>query len=142
MQGFRSLVAIACLAALSGAACSKPKAFKPERPLPAGTLLFHFTRKVEGPVDLTIDGVRIPVPRHKKAIRNLIISGLSTGQHRYFLSSPRDAFGPDRGDIQLPKDQGTYTVLFAQHFDAVLYGEPEAMSPAPGLPGVTVHVER
>jgi hypothetical protein len=131
----------ACFVLLAAAGCSKVESFKPSHPLPPGTLLFHFTNKVAGPVDLLIDGVRVPVTPSKKKVPNLVISGLTIGTHRYFLSSPRDAFGPDHGEVVMPQDQGIFLVNFAQYFNAVLYGQPEPVPPAEGLPGVTARME-
>ena len=136
MRGFSPLAAVACLTILAGIGCSKAQAFKPSGSLPPGTLLFHFTNKVEGPVELVLDGVPIPVTPNKKQVPNLVISGLSAGTHRYFLASPKDAFGPDHGEITMPTDQGIFLVNFSQHFNAVLYGKTEP-APAPqGIPGV------
>jgi len=133
---------MACIAIVAVSGCSKAKVFAPSKPLPTGTLLIHFTTPVDGPLDLMVDNVRIPVTAPKKKARSLTISGLTPGVHRYFLSSPREAFGPDHGEVTMPADQGTYLVNFSQHFNAVLYGKPEPAPPAPGLPGVTAKLER
>lgn len=142
MRGFQPLAAMAGIALVAMTGCSKAKVFTPSRPLPAGTLLIHFTKPVDGPIDLLVDGVRIPVTAPRKKAHNLTISGLAAGNHRYFISSPREAFGPDHGDVTLPPDQGIFLVNFSQHFNAVLYGKPEPTPPAPGLPGVTARLER
>lgn len=139
MQGLRLFTAVACLTI--GLACRKPETFKPQHPLAAGTLMIHFTNKVEGPVDLLIDDVRIPVQRSKKKVRNLVIRGLSVGRHRYFVSSPRDAFGPDHGEVDLSADRGVFLVNFAQHYNAVLYGKADPVQAAPGIPGVSARME-
>jgi hypothetical protein len=107
-------------------------------------LLIHFTSQVEGPIELIIDGVRVPVAtpkKKKKKTQNLVISGLEPGGHRYFLSSPREAFGPDHDVVDLPADRGIFIVNFAQRFNSVLYGTSEPMPPAPGIPGVNATLE-
>ncbi|HWQ09080.1 MAG TPA: hypothetical protein VN436_08235, partial [Holophaga sp.] len=120
MRGLYLTAAVACT--LAGIGCRSAQSYKPSQALAPGTLLIHFTTKIEGPVDLLIDDVRIPVARTKKKSTTLTVMGLSTGVHRYFISSPQNAFGPDHGQIELPADQGIYLVNFAQHLNAVLYG--------------------
>lgn len=142
MRGFQPLTAMAGIVLVAVTGCSKAKVFAPSHPLPAGTLLIHFTKPVDGPIDLLVDDVRIPVTAPKKKAQNLTISGLAPGTHRYFISSPREAFGPDHREVTLPADQGIFLVNFAQHFNAVLYGKPEPPPSAPGLPGVTARLER
>jgi len=144
MRVFSKTVVSVCLVLMAGLACSnaKPKPIKPPKPVPAGTVLFRFLRNVKGPVDLTIDGVRLPVTRSpKKKFGYLSIAGLSAGKHRYFLSSQQEAFSPDQGEVDLPSDKGVFIVCFAQQFDSVLYGKPEAIPPAQGLPGVVARME-
>lgn len=134
------MLAMAALAVAMG--CRKVSA-QPIKAQPAGVLKLRFTRAVQGPVDLTLDGVRIPVTvQGKKKFQELTISGLAAGKHRYFLSSPRDAFGPDQGEVELTAAKGAMLILFAQRFDAVLYGKPEPVPPAEGLPGVTAVLGR
>jgi hypothetical protein len=139
MQGTRLLTVAACLAL--GIGCRKAEPFKPQQPLSVGTLLIHFTAKVEGPVELLLDDVRIPVANSKKKVHNLVVRGLAPGRHRYFISSPRDAFGPAHGEVELPQDRGTFLVNFSQHYNAVLYGKTEPAPPAQGLPGVSARME-
>ena len=139
MQGLRLLAALTCITI--GIGCRKAETFKPQRPLSAGTLMIHFTNKVEGPVDLLIDDLRIPVSRSRKKVRNLVITGLPAGRHRYFISGPLDAFGPGHGEVDLAQDQGTYLVNFSQHYNAVLYGKTEPAGPAQGMPGVSARLE-
>ncbi len=139
MQGLRLLAAVACITI--GIGCRKAETFKPQRPLSAGTLMIHFTNKVEGPVDLLIDDLRIPVLGNTKKVRNLVIRGLSAGRHRYFISGPRDAFGPDHGEVELPQDQGIFLVNFSQHYNAVLYGKAEPTEATQGIPGVSARME-
>ncbi len=141
MRFVHTSVIAAFLALVAGTGCRKVQPFSPSRALPAGTLMFHFTQKVSGPVDLTIDGTRIPVEPAKKKVPNLVITGLPAGKHHYFISSPSDAFGPDQGDVELSPDKGTFLVNFSQHFKAVLYGEAPVVPPAEGLPGVKARME-
>jgi len=142
-SSLKSAVLITALALVAGVACSNKVATKPSKPVPAGTVQFQFTRKAQGPVELTLDGVRIPVESLKKGkkARSLVVSGLTPGKHRFFLYSPRDAFGPDQGEFEVTATQGAYLVTFAQSFDAVLYGQPEALPPAEGVPGVKARLE-
>jgi hypothetical protein len=109
----------------------------PSRPVPAGTVVFRFTSKVVGPVELTIDGTRIPVQQLPKGATVLQVQGLSAGKHRYFITSQRETFSPDMGELDLPTDKGLYQVTLAQNVDSVLYGKPDPLPPAEGLPGVT-----
>lgn len=142
-SSLKSAVLIIALALVTGVACSNKVATKPTKPVPAGTVLFQFTRKIQGPVDLTLDGVRIPVEalkKNKKA-RRLIVSGIPAGKHRFFIYSPRDAFGADQGEFELVGSQGVYLVTFAQSFNSVLYGKAEALPPAEGTPGIKAHLE-
>ncbi len=139
MQGLRLLTAVACITI--GMGCRKADTFKPQSPLSAGTLMIHFTNKVEGPVDLLIDDLRVPVSPSKKKVRNLVIRGLSPGHHRYFIFGSLDAFGPDHGEVELPQDQGLFLVNFSQHYNAVLYGKAEPAEAAQGIPGVSARME-
>lgn len=139
MQGLRLLAAVACITI--GIGCRKAESFKPQHPLSTGTLMIHFTNKVEGPVELLIDDVRVPVGRSKKKVGNLVIRGLSAGRHRYFISSPRDAFGPSHGEVELPQDHGIFLVNFSQRYNSVLYGRPEPTEPPQGIPDVTARME-
>ena len=126
---------------VTGVACKKAVS-QPTKAVPAGTVEFHFTRKAQGPLELTLDGVRVPVEptkKNKKA-KALLITGLAPGKHRFFIYSPRDAFGPDQGEFELVAGKGTYLVTFAQAFNAVLYGKPDAITPAEGIPGVRAYL--
>jgi hypothetical protein len=129
----RSTLALASLVAILG--CSKVP-LTPAKPVPAGTVLFRFSRKIQGPLDLTVDGTRVPVAQDTKGGKLLRIEGLAAGKHTVFLASPRDAFGPDQEDVILPDDGGVYQVIFAQRFDAVLYGKAADAPSAEGLQGV------
>lgn len=135
-----SLASLALVLALAG--CRKANPLVPKKPVPPGTVMFHFTQKLKGPVEISLDGVRLPVAQNpKKMGRSLVIVGLAPGKHRYFLSSPRDAFGPDQGEFELEAGKGLFFASFSQHFDAVLYGSPEPTPAADGLPGVSVRLE-
>ncbi len=142
-SSLKSAVLIAALALVTGVACSKKVATKPTKPVPASTALFQFTRKVQGPVDLTLDGVRIPVEPLKKGkkARSLVVTGIPAGKHRFFLYSPRDAFGADQGEFEIAGTQGVYLVTFAQSFNAVLYGKSEALPAAEGMAGIKARLE-
>ncbi|BDU72672.1 hypothetical protein [Mesoterricola silvestris] len=142
MMGFPSRAALAgCVILAAGLACGKPKAIKPSKPVPAGTVLLQFTKKVDGPVDLTIDGIRIPVQQTSKKCKRLTITGLAAGKHHLVLLSALDAFGPDQIDIEVTPGQGVFQVLFSQQFKAVLYGKPEPTPQAEGIPGVVARLE-
>lgn len=134
------MLAIAALAVAVG--CRKGTTL-PIKEQPAGVLKLRFTRAVLGPVDLTLDGVRVPITVvGKKKFQELTITGLPAGKHRYFLTSPRDAFGPDQGEVELPEAKGAMLILFSQRFEAVLYGKPEPVPTAEGLPGVKAVLSR
>ncbi len=109
----------------------------PSTPIPSGSVVFRFTRAVRGPVELTLDGARLPVQQSAKGANSLHVKGLATGKHRYFLTSQRETFSPDMGELDMPADKGIYQITLAQKLDAVLYGKPDPLPPAEGLPGVT-----
>lgn len=134
------LMAAAALAVLVGCT-STVMPFLPQKPLPPGTLQMQFTRKVTGPIDLTIDGVRIPITQKKKKARVLTVSGLSQGKHNYFIASHADVIGPDFGEFEIGPTEGVFQVHFAQKLKAVLF-EGESIAPAAeGIPGVTAVLE-
>ncbi|MGA2079977.1 MAG: hypothetical protein ABSH53_05115 [Holophaga sp.] len=127
---------------LAGLACATPRPIVPERPVPPGSVLFMFTRRVAGPVDLAIDGTRVPVAKAtRKKCGRLTVSGLAPGPHRFVLLSPVEAFGPDQIAIDLGPARGEFRVLFAQDLKAVLYGSPEPAPAAAGIPGVQARLE-
>lgn len=137
MKGSGKQIALAgCLVILAGVGCAKPKPIQPKNPVPPGTVLYQFTKKVEGPVELTVDGQRIPVEQPRKKGKFLTISGLSLGKHHLVLLSPLDVFGPDQMDVELGPLKGEFKVLFSQQIKSVLYGQPEPAPAAQGLPGV------
>lgn len=130
------------LALISFLGCNRPKTVRSVAKaapvnVPGNTLTLAFTRKVRGPVELSLDGVRIPVKQGVKGGKTLLVTGIPAGRHRYFVQSNRDAFGPDQGELEMSATSGVYYVIFAQRFDSVLYGKTEPAPPAEGLPGVS-----
>jgi hypothetical protein len=109
----------------------------PRTAVPAGSVVFRFTRTLQGPVELSLDGARIPVQQSPKGGHTLQIKGLAPGKHRFFLTSQREIFSPDMGELDLPADKGLYLVALTQRLDAVLYGKADPLPAAEGLPGVT-----
>jgi hypothetical protein len=133
---------LATCALLAGLACAEPRPLEPGRAVPAGTVLVRFNRKVEGPVELSVDGTRVAVERtSKKKCGNLEISGLALGRHRLVLMSPLEAFGPDQLDVDLDKAGGAFEVVLVQQFQSVLYGKPEPAPAATGIPGVQARLQ-
>ncbi len=127
---------VAVMAALvGGAGCRRAKSL-PTRTAPSGTLVIRFTRPLLGQLELTLDGTRIPVEAKGKKLQELTVTGLSAGRHRYFITSPRDAFGPDQGEVEFVDGQGVFLTAFSQKFDSVLYGKPDPLPAPEGLPGV------
>ncbi len=138
----RARLALPALLLLAPAtACRKIPLTSP-KVLPAGTLALRFSRELKGTLELTLDGVRTPVVAGKKKGNVLIIAGLSTGLHRYFLSGPQDAFGPAGGEVSLPDDHGVYEIVLAQRLDAELYGKPADAAPTQAQAGITAHLEK
>jgi hypothetical protein len=134
---FRSAIpALVLLGAVSFLGCRKVP-LTPKSPVPSGTVIFRFTRKVQGPLELSLDGTRIPVTQYPKGATSLVIKGITPGKHRYFLSSTREIFSPDLADLEMTSNQGVYQIVLTQKFDAVLYGKPDPLPPAEGLPGVS-----
>lgn len=128
---------------LAGTLGCRGAKFQPVVEAPSGALQFHFTRKILGPIELTLDGTRIPVEQQgKKGFRQLLVTGLASGKHRYFISSPRDSFGPDLGEVEIGPAKGIRMEVFAQKFAAVLYGTPEPLPPAEGLPGIRAVLQK
>ena len=141
MKNAQRLACASGFALLAVLGCNRPKAIHsvanaaPVK-VPGGTLTLAFTRKVLGPVELSLDGVRIPVTQSTKGGKTLSVTGIAPGRHRYFVQSNRDAFGPDQGELEMSDAQGVYYVLFAQRFEGVLYGNAEPTPPSEGIPGV------
>ena len=128
--------ALVLLGSMSILGCRKVP-LTPSSPIPAGTAVFRFTRKVQGPVELSINGARIPVQQLPKGATSLVVKGLPTGKHRFFLTSQREAFSPDLGELDMGGEKGIYQVTLVQSLNAVLYGKPDPLPTAEGLPGVT-----
>ena len=128
--------ALVLLGVVSFLGCRKVP-LTPSSPIPAGTAVFRFTRKVHGPVELSIDGSRIPVQQMPRGANSLVVKGLTPGKHRFFLTSQREAFSPDLGELDVATDKGIYQITLVQDLNAVLYGKPDPLPTAEGLPGVT-----
>lgn len=128
--------ALVLLGAVSFLGCRKVP-LTPKSPVPSGTAILRFTRKVRGPVELSLDGARIAVTQAPKGATSLVIKGLAPGKHRFFLSSAREIFSPDLADLDMPADKGVYQIVLTQKFEAVLYGQQAPLPPAEGLPGVS-----
>ena len=121
--------------------CTGVRPILPRNTLPTGTLQMHFVKKISGPLDVTIDGVRIPVEQKKKKVQLLTISGLSQGKHYYFLASPQDVIGPDYGEFEIGPDEGVFQIHFANRLKTALV-ETGTSAPVPeGIPGVTAVLE-
>lgn len=130
------LPAMVLLGAASYMGCSKVP-LTPSSPIPAGSIVFRFTKAVKGPVELSLDGTRIPVQQLPKGARMLQVKGLAPGKHHYFLTSQHETFSPDAGELEMPADKGIYQITLTQSLIAVLYGKPDQLPPAEGLPGVS-----
>ena len=138
----RARLALPALLLLAPATACKKLPLTSPKPLPAGTLVLRFSREIKGALELTLDDARIPVQVSKKKGNAVVITGLSVGLHHYFLSGTQDAFGPANGEVSMPDDRGVYEVVLAQRLNAELYGQPPAVPPAQGLPGVSAHLEK
>ena len=136
MKLYPILSAMVLLGAASFLGCRKVP-LTPSSPIPAGSVVFRFTKAVRGPVEFSLDGTRIPVQQLPKGALMLQVKGLAPGKHRFFLTSQRETFSPDTGVLDLPADKGIYQVTLTQGLDAVLYGKPDPLPAAEGLPGVT-----
>ncbi|WP_243301000.1 hypothetical protein [Geothrix oryzisoli] len=128
--------ALVLLGSMSYLGCRKVP-LTPRSPIPAGTVVFRFTHKVQGPVELSLDGSRIPVQQLPKGATSLVVKGLASGKHRFFLTSQRETFSPDLGEVEMGADKGVYQITLVQKLNAVLYGKPDPLPTAEGLPGVT-----
>jgi hypothetical protein len=135
------LPAMVLLSAATFLGCRKVP-LTPSHPVPVGEAVFRFTSTVRGPVELTVDGTRIPVQPLPKGAISLQVKGLVPGKHRFFLTSQRETFSPDMGELDMATDKGLYQVTLTQHLDAVLYGKPDPLPAAEGLPGVTAVLVR
>lgn len=134
---FHAIVpALVLLGVASFVGCRKVP-LTPSSPIPSGTTVFRFTRAVRGPVELSLDGARIPVQQLPKGAKSLVVKGLAPGKHRFFLTSQRETFSPDQGELDMGTDKGIYQVTLTQKLESVLYGKPDPLPTAEGLPGVT-----
>jgi hypothetical protein len=124
------------LGAASYLGCSKVP-LTPRSPIPAGSIVFRFTKTVKGPVEFSLDGTRIPVQQLPKGAHMLHVKGLTPGKHRFFLTSQHETFSPDAGELEMPADKGIYQITLTQGLISVLYGKPDQLPVAEGLPGVT-----
>jgi hypothetical protein len=139
---FRSLASAGLLLlALPFLGCRKIP-LTPSKPIPAGSVLFRFTRVVRGPLEVTLDGSRLAVKQLPKGARSLLVQGLTPGKHRFFLTSQREAFSPDLSELEFTTGQGIYLVTLVQPLDAVLYGKPDPLPSAEGLPGVSATLQK
>ena len=141
MKLYPVLPAMVILGAATFLGCGKVPLI-PRHPVPAGEVVFRFTSAVRGPVELTVDGTRIPVQQLPKGAISLQVKGLAPGKHRFFLTSQRETFSPDLCELDMPADKGIYQVTLTQRLDAVLYGKPDPLPAAEGLPGVTAVLAR
>jgi hypothetical protein len=138
MLNAAALIALAALAACTGA-----RPILPRRPPPQGTFQARFTRGIRGPLELTIDGARIPVEQRGRSGRTLTVSGLSEGTHRYFFYCPAEVMGPDKGEFEIGPGAGVFQVHFSQKLRVAYAEAPGArgLAPAPAHGGVTAVLE-
>jgi len=136
MKFHPAIPALVLLGAVTFLGCSKVP-LTPSRPIPAGTVVFRFTRKVMGPVEISVDGARLAVQQLPKGATSLQVKGLTPGKHRFFLTSQRETFSPDQGELDCAADKGIYQITLTQKLDSVLYGKPDPLPAAEGLPGVS-----
>ena len=136
MKFHPAIPALVLLGAVTFLGCSKVP-LTPSRPIPAGTVVFRFTRKVMGPVEISVDGARLAVQQLPKGATSLQVKGLTPGKHRFSLTSQRETFSPDQGELDCAADKGIYQITLTQKLDSVLYGKPDPLPAAEGLPGVS-----
>lgn len=141
MKFHPAIPALVLLGAATFQGCKKVP-LTPSHPIPAGSVVFRFTRPVSGPVELMVDGARIPVQQLPKSATSLQVKGLAVGKHRFFLTSQRETFSPDSGELDLTADKGLYQITLTQRLDSVLYGKPDPLPTAEGLPGVSAVLQR
>jgi hypothetical protein len=77
-----------------------------------------------------------------KGARSLLVQGLAPGKHHFFITSQREAFSPDLSELEFTAGQGIYLVTLVQPLDAVLYGKPDPLPSAEGLPGVSATLQK
>ena len=136
MKFHPAIPALVLLGAAIFLGCSKVP-LTPSHPVPAGTVVFRFSHKVMGPVEISMDGARLPVQQLPKGATSLQVKGLAPGKHRFFLTSQRETFSPDQGELDFSADIGIYQITLTQKLDSVLYGKPDPLPAAEGLPGVS-----
>lgn len=136
MKFQHAVPALVMLGAVSFLGCRRVP-LTPSSPIPSGTAVFRFTRAVRGPVELSLDGARIPVQQLSRGAKSLVVRGLAPGKHRFFLTSQRETFSPDLAELEMGADKGIYQITLTQRLDSVLYGKPDPLPTAEGLPGVT-----
>ncbi|MCL1894510.1 MAG: hypothetical protein FWG02_09825 [Holophagaceae bacterium] len=136
---FFGVIALAFFFTLTG--CKGVRPILPAKKLPPDTLQMYFVKKISGPVDLTIDGTRIPVVQKQKKVQLLTISGLSLGKHYYFITSHVDAIGPDYGEFEIGSDEGVFQIHFSNRLKAALLETGHSVPVAEGIPGVKAILE-
>ncbi|GLH72417.1 hypothetical protein GETHLI_09190 [Geothrix limicola] len=136
MKFHPAIPAMVLLGAATFMGCKKVP-LTPSHPIPAGSVVFRFTRTVSGPVEFSLDGTRLPIQQLPKGATSLQLKGLTPGKHRFVLTSQREIFSPDTGELDLSGDKGIYQVTLVQKLDSVLYGKPDPLPTAEGIPGVT-----
>ena len=139
MKLFPAIPALVLLGVAPFLGCNKIP-LTPSKPIPAGTVVFRFTRLVKGPVEFSLDGTRISVQQLPKGANSLEVKGVKPGKHRFLLTSQHEIFSPDSGELDLPTDRGLYEITLTQLLDSVLYGTPDPLPAAEGLPGVTAQL--
>jgi len=72
-----------------------------------------------------------------KGATRLQVKGLAPGKHRFFLTSQREIFSPDLGELICPPTRGCTWSRSPSGSTRVLYGKPDPLPAAEGLPGVT-----
>jgi len=132
---------IAAVILVTAVGCNRAKPILPKRPLPPGTFQMQFTNKVAGPVELLINGTRIPVEQKRKRGKRLTISGLSQGTHRYFIASHIEVIGPDMGEIEIGPDTGVFQVHFSQRLRSTTYGAHRDSPTPASVPGLRAVLE-
>jgi hypothetical protein len=134
----RLILGTAVLAAAAVAAgCAGARPILPRRPPPPGAFQVRFTSRIRGPLELTIDGARVPVEQRGRRARTLTVSGLSEGTHRYFFYCPAEVIGPDKGEFEVGPGAGVFQVHFSQKL-RVAYRDapaPGGAAPADAAPG-------
>jgi hypothetical protein len=124
-------MAMTAMTALMALAACGARPILPRRPPPQGTFQARFTKGVRGPLELTIDGARVPVEQKGRSGRTLTVSGLSEGTHRYFFYCPAEVIGPDKGEFEIGPGAGVFQVHFSQKLRVAFRDAPPARGQAP-----------